>query len=438
MTPREIALSLLNEYELCGKYVNLSLSSHRLDGVSREDRGFITALLYTAVEHKLTYDYYASAISKRGMDKIDLTTLNILRLGMAQLIGMDRVADHVAVNETVRLGRNKGERGFVNGVLRAAIRLRDTDSLPLPDRKKSEARYLSVAYSFPLTLTRRFIELYGEMTESLLSAFNSHSYTDLTVNTLKITRNELISLLSEQGIVAIPSPLSSKSIRIRGSVDPRALSGFSEGYFFVQDASCAASVDALGIEPGDSVVDVCACPGGKSFVAAIYATQTGSVTAFDIHESKLPLVTDGAKRLGLTNVRAETNDATKPKEELFYSFDRVICDVVCSGLGVIGKKPDLRYRELSSVDELPRLQLDILSASAKYLKLNGTLVYSTCTLNPDENEAVVRRFLSENADFEPVDFGVGGLRSEGGCLTLVPHIHNTDGFFIAKLRRRSK
>ena len=436
MNPRQLALALLDEYELEGKYVNLSLSSHRLDGISREERGFVTALLYTTVEHKLTFDYIIGALAGRPTDKIDIHTLNILRLGAAQLLYMDRVPDHVAVNETVGLARGKGERGFVNGILRALIRRRDGEGLPMPDRAKNPARHLSVAYSYPIALVRHFLATLGEEgTEALLSAFNTARYTDLTVNLAKISRDALVALFAKEGIVATPSVLSPISLRIDGSCDVRSLPGFDEGLFFVQDLSCAISAGVLGTSHGDSVLDVCACPGGKSFAAAILAGAGGSVTSCDLHDSKLPLIESGAARLGIVNISVHKNDATVPRVEFFGKFDRVICDVPCSGLGVLGKKADLRYNAAQTMERLPELQYDILKTSANYVRVGGTLVYSTCTLNPAENGDNVLRFLAENDSFAAADFTVGDLSSEGGMLTLLPHIHGTDGFFIARLVR---
>ena len=435
MTVREIALSLLNEYEIGGKYVNLSLSSHKADSLSREDRGFLTALLYTAVERKITYDYLIGAISSRGNEKIDITTLNILRLGMAQLLDMDSVPSHAAVNETVKLARNPGERGFVNGVLRQTIRLKDSGELPMPKREKNAARYLSVKHSFPLWMAKHFVKLFGESdTEKLFERFNTARYTDLTVNLSKISRDDFISLLGEKEFSA-ECGISSLTVRLNESVNPKLLPGFEEGYFFVQDSASAIAAEALGAAVGDHIVDVCACPGGKSFAAAIFAGADCSVTSFDIHESKLSLVIDGAKRLGLNNVVADACDATNPREELYGSFDRVICDAPCSGLGVLAKKPDIRHKDNESLQELPKLQLDILEKSAKYLKNGGYMIYSTCTLNPMENENVVNEFLRSNPEYSLCDFTVGGIASSGGMLTLLPHVHGTDGFFIAKIKK---
>ena len=435
MTVRELTLSLLCDYEINGKYVNLSLSSHLTDKLSADERRFLTVLLYTTVERKITYDYYIGAISGRSLDKIDLTTLNALRMGMCQLVHIDSVPDHAAVNETVALGRNPGEKSFINAVLRKAVKLKEEGKMPMPPREKKVSRYLSVAYSFPLWLVKHFISLYGEEdTEKLLERFNTARYTDLTVNLAVTDKNALTEALALQGYSPVSHVDSAMTVRLYESVNPKKLAGFDEGHFFVQDAACVISIEALGVVDGDKIIDVCACPGGKSFAAAIL-TPNGSVTSFDIHESKLSLIEDGAKRLGLANVTADVCDAVYPKQELFGSFDKVICDVPCSGLGVLGKKPDIRHRDNQSLQNLPELQYAILEASANYLKEEGTIIYSTCTLNPDENERVVARFLSEHSEYRAVDFSVGDISSNGGMLTLIPHVHGTDGFFIAKIRK---
>lgn len=436
MNVRELTLSLLCDFENSGKYVNLSLSSHLADKLTPEERGFLTALLYTSVERKITYDYYVGAISERSLDKIDSTTLNILRIGLCQIVDMDNIPDYAAVDETVKLGRNPGERAFVNGVLRKAVRLKGEDKLPLPKREKNAARFLSVAYSYPLWLTKHFIALYGEEgAERLLSHYNTVRYTDITVNLTKITRDGYLSMLADAGYTARASEYSSMSIRLDASVNPRRLPGFDEGLFFVQDAASAISAEVLGTRAGDRVIDVCACPGGKSFAAAILANGECEILSLDIHESKLSLVSDGAKRLGLSNITVAANDAEIACEEYIGRFDKVICDVPCSGLGVLAKKPDIRHKDNQSLQNLPEIQLNILKASSKYVKDGGTILYSTCTLNPSENEDVVRAFLGENSSFSLVDFTVGALSSNDGMLTLLPHENNTDGFFIAKLKK---
>lgn len=435
MTVREIALRLLTEYELGGKYVNLSLSSHAADKLSREERAFLTVLLYTTVERKLNLDYRIAAVSGRSLDKLDSNTLNILRLGLCQVIFINSVPSHAAVNETVKLARSAGERSFVNGVLRAAVRMHESGTLPLPEKSKNPVRYLSIRESFPSELVKQLVREYGfEDAERMLVSFNSERNTDITVNTLKISREDYLERLKEQGIAAKLSSLSSIGIRILSSVDPKTLPGFDEGLFFVQDASCALSAEVLGARSGELIADVCAAPGGKSFAVSILSGAGAQILAFDIHESKLSLIEGGAKRLGLENVRVEASDSSVVREELVGRLDGVICDVPCSGLGVLSKKPDLRYNAQERSAALPELQYSILKASSAYLKVGGRLVYSTCTLIPEENSGVVERFLKENPDFRLKAFSAGGLSSDG-MLTLLPHIHGTDGFFIALLEK---
>lgn len=434
---RRLALSLLCEYGEMKKYVNLSLSSHKTDALTAEERGTLTLLLYTTVEKKLTYDYYISSFASRSTDKIDCVTLNILRLGICQLLDMDAIPDFAAVNETVALARNKGEKAFVNAILRAVQKNRD--ALPLPDRTKNAARYMSVRYSFSLWIVKKLISEFGEAeTERMLAHMNLKQPTDLTVNTVKIDRERFCEKLCRAGYSAYPSELSPVAVRIDGSVDPRILPGYAEGEFFVQDAACSAAVGALDVRCGDRVIDVCAAPGGKSFAAAVYMKNGGEIFSFDLHESKLSLIESGADRLGLSCIRIGQRDATAPCDELFGTADRVICDVSCSGLGVMAKKPDLRYKEQAGVDRLPELQYSILSASAEYLACGGRLLYSTCTLNRSENEDVVAAFLEKNPNFKPVDFKIGEAHSNNGCFTFLPHIQKTDGFFAAVLEKEAE
>jgi 16S rRNA (cytosine967-C5)-methyltransferase len=353
---------------------------------------------------------------------------------MAQLIDMRSIPAFAAVNETVKLTSNPGERAFVNGVLRTASR--NLDALPYPDEKKNYRRYLSVKHSFPLPTVKLFDTLFGrEDTERLLDFYNSARYTDLTVNTIRITPEKTIAKLAECGVEISEKLDTGASLRINRSINPEKLPGFSTGDFFVQDRASHIAVAALAPTAGDTLIDTCACPGGKSFLAAIMMGNVGRVISLDLHESKLSLIEDGAERLGLDIVEAGQCDATAPRSELFGTADKVICDVPCSGLGVLAKKPDLRYKDTDSIDALPALQLDILRASSQYLRSGGEMIYSTCTLNPAENADVVNAFLAENADFTTVDFTVSGYSSVGGMLTLLPHVHHTDGFFIAKLRK---
>ena len=433
MQVREIALRMLLDYEASGKYVNLSLSSHLRDNLGAQDRALLTSLLYTTVEHKLTYDYYIAAFTKMSVDKLSDHTRNILRLGIAQIVDMDRIPGFAAVNETVKLAKNQGERSLVNGVLRNVLR---TEELPLPPREKNAARYLSVRYSIPLATVKHFISEIGEAeTELLLKHFNSSHGITLTVNTCKISRDAYLEKLASLGYNAKKGEFSQITVKLSDSVNPTELPGFSEGEFFVQDEASAICAAALSPECGEYVADVCAAPGGKSYALAVISSDKAKIESSDLHESKISLIKSGRDRLGFESISLKARDAREIQNFDFERFDAVLCDAPCSGLGVIAKKPDLRYKDISALSELPHLQMEILSASAKKVKRGGRLVYSTCTLNSAENADLVSEFLSIHPEFSVEEFTVGSLSSSGGMLTLYPHVHNTDGFFIAKLRK---
>ncbi len=426
---RKTVLELLESYEGGQRYVNLLLSAERFGRLSAEDSASLTALLYTTVEKKLTYDYFIGAFSKRSPDKIDPRVRNILRIGLCQILDMHSIPDYAAVNETVKLTRLPHERSFINAVLREAVRQKAC--LPYPPREKNELRYLSVKYSIPLPLVRHYASIVGDDIESLLEAFSREKSLTLTANLTKCDVATLVSELSDYG--ARPSELTESGVVLEHKAPPKSLPGFSEGRFFVQDEASRIAFETLSVRDTDLVVDVCAAPGGKSFGAAMNNTG-GTVYAFDIHESKLSLIRDGAARLGLGNISIACRDANEPADELLGRADRVICDVVCSGLGIISKKPDLRYKDLTSVKELPTLQYSILKSSSRYLKPGGILAYSTCTLNPAENEEITDRFVAENPDFSYEAIRTRTIRSERG-VTLYPHIHGTDGFYIALIKR---
>ena len=434
MNAREIAVKLLRSYEENDAYVNLSLNSSLASTLSEEDRSFLTALLYTTVERRITLDYYIGTLAGRGVSDISPKALSLLRIGLAQLLYMEGVPPYAAVSETVALAKGAGERGFVNGVLRSA--LRQKDALAFPPREKNLARHLSVRYSVPLSLAKYLLSLLGEQeAEALLSAFLTHPALTLAVNTLRISREDFLNALAEKEISAQPTLYSPYGVRVLSSVPVAKIPGYEDGWFFVQDEASQLAVLALDPAPDARAVDVCAAPGGKSLLSAVHMKNQGTLLSMDLHESKLPLIRESAARLGLTAITVEQQNAENARAEERESFSYVMCDVPCSGLGVLWKKPDLRYRVTEGRETLPALQSKILSESASYVAKGGTLVYSTCTLRPEENGAVVQRFLSANPDFSLVPFSFGTLTAEGGMLTTYPHLHEMDGFFIAKLRR---
>lgn len=426
MSARRGALSLLLTAEEKGSFANLLLSRRALDAAG-EEASLLTALFYGTVERRLTLDYAIGVLAERDAESLTSHTRNLLRLGLYQLYFMS-IPAHAACDQTVALGENKGERALVNAVLRRATR----EPMPLPPEGR-RARHLSVKHSFPTATVRKLMEILpdGEV-ESLLSTFNEVSPLTVTPNLMRISRKELCRLFSSAGFACEETRYSARSVRLRESVPPEKLPGFAEGLFLVQDEASAMVAEALCAERGQRVIDACSAPGGKILSVATALGGEGSFYAFDLHESKLSLIEDSARRLGVS-LHTAVCDGTLGRDELIGTADRVICDVPCSGLGVLGKKPDLRYRALG--DTLAPLGLAILQRSAAYLRDGGILMYSTCTLTHEENEDNVRAFLSENPDFYAEDFAFGELKSREGMLTLFPHLHGTDGFFMAKLRK---
>lgn len=428
MNVRKLALDTLSKCESAAQYSNLALDAKiKQFNITGDDRSLFTVLVYGVIEHKLTLDYYINSLSSIPREKIEPSTRNILRLGLYQIIFM-RISDHAAVNETVALAPQRS-RGFVNAILRNYLRKKD--SIPLP---VDTVDRLSVKYSFPAETCQKLIECFGkDETERLLSAMNEPPMMTLRVNTLKTSRDELLQKLSDAGIKAEKTSFSPFGIRLAEGVSYPMLESLCKGEFFVQDEASQISTAVLASERGMKVIDMCACPGSKSFGAALTMENEGTLLAFDLSKSKLPLISSGASRLGIDIISSNVRDGRDFLPELEGSADRIICDVPCSGFGVVAKKPEIRYKDINSAAALPDIQYGILCNAARYLKKGGVMVYSTCTVLPEENEENVKRFLSSHPEFSPVPFNVGGLTAENGMITLLPHIHGTDGFFICKL-----
>ncbi|NLW74604.1 MAG: 16S rRNA (cytosine(967)-C(5))-methyltransferase RsmB [Clostridiales bacterium] len=427
---RRIAYDLLSGS--AGRYSNLALDAAiKKNNLTPADRGLLTLLVMGVIEKQITLDYYIDKLSAIPPGKIEPGVRTLLRLGLYQLIFTDRIPAHAAVSETVALAPRRAS-GFVNALLRRFLRERGSISLPPRDSRPLE--YLSIKYSFPVGLCGRLVEIFGfERTESLLSAFDRTPGLTLRVNILKTTREDLLTCFAEAGITAAPTPLSPDGICL-DAAPPATLPGFDEGLFFVQDEASQLCVRALDARPGMTVIDACAAPGSKSFGIALTMQNSGRILAFDLHENKLSLIRSGAGWLGIEIIEVAPGDASRPDPALFAAADRVLCDVPCSGYGVMAKKPEIRYKNPDDAAGLPEVQYAILDNCSKYLKPGGLLVYSTCTILPEENEEVVGRFLARHPDFHLSPFTAGGL-STGGMITLYPDIHHTDGFFIACMKK---
>lgn len=431
MDIRKTALSLLRDAAQNDRYISLTLSA-ALEHIEcdERDKALLTTLVLGVTERRVTLDYYIEKLSDRPFKKIGARLLMTLRLGLYQLMYLDRIPEHAAVAETVKLGKSQGERAFLNGVLRGYIRKKDEIELPA-DRFER----LSVEYSFPLDIVKLLFDNLGEDAESALKALSQNPPMTICVNTLKMSVESALEKLTAAGLNARKCTSAPRGIRIFGNVSHAALcDNLGEDGFFVQDEASQIAISVLAPTKGATLADACACPGSKSFHAALFMENSGEIHCFDLHESKLSLIQSGAKRLGIDIITSAARDSREPAEELVGKCDFVICDVPCTGLGVMAKKPEIRYHDASLYKELSPLGYDILTASAKYLKKGGRLLYSTCTLTKEENENNFYRFLDGNKDFEYIDFSLGEVKSERGCTTLLPNGEH-DGFFIGLLKK---
>ena len=429
MTPRQLAFSLLQKVEKNDSFLNLALDHALSDcALSATDRALASALIYGVTERRITLDYQIARLSSRPTEQIEPSVRTALRLGLYQMIYLDRIPAYAAISETVSL-LPKRSAGFANAILRFFSR---NPVVALPDKKDGVAEYLSVAHSVCLPLGRRLLSIYGEeRAESILRAFEQPSETTLSVNTLRTSREDLLSHLPD----AKPTPYAPNGILTRGAI--RELYGFSEGMFFVQDEASQICVEALGAEPNETVMDICACPGSKSFGSAIRMRNKGQVLSFDLHAKKLPLIESGAARLGITIIKTAERDGRSLLPEMEGVADRVLCDVPCSGFGVLSKKPEIRYKNPDDMQTLPDIQAAILDNACRYVRVDGVLVYSTCTILPEENEENVRRFLDAHPEFSLTPFSIGELSVGSGMITLLPDTHSTDGFFVARMVRKA-
>lgn len=418
MNVRELAWKTLCQCEKAGQYSNLALNGVlKRNEMSAADRSLLTALIYGCIERQVTLDAWIEALANRGIEP-EIRVL--LRMGLYQLAFLDRIPDHAAVNETVLLAPRRAA-GFINAVLRSFLRCEKR--IEPPSRENDPIGFLSVTSSVVRPLAEKMIRVFGmERAEKILRACGEKPPICLRVNPLKTTREQLAAELSNAGYD--PEPFGRAGLRLRGNAPISALPKFGEGWFFVQDEASQRCVEALDAHAGMTVIDVCASPGSKSFGAAMKMNNEGRVLAYDLHRSKLSLVENGAKRLGIEILTVAERDARNPLPDWEGRADRVICDVPCSGYGVIAKKPELRLKDPAASAGLPQIQQTILARSATLPKRGGKIVYSTCTLLPEENGDVVDAFLASHPDFVEIE-----------RVSLYPDTDGTDGFFYAVLQR---
>lgn len=432
MTARQIVLDLLIKTEEKGAYSTIVLDS-ALDknALSPRDKAFASALFYGVLERKMTLDYIIRAYSKIEYDKIDISAVQLLRMGLYQLLYMESVPDNAAVNETVKLAQQK-QKGFINALLRGFLRdgcKIDYGSL------EGEAR-LSVEYSCPKWLVKMWLKRFGEKdTLEILKSSFGRPPLYVKVNTLKCNADELIAELKKDKITARRNKLLPDCVEIDKISGVEACRAYRNGLFHVQDISSQLCCKIVKPIFGETVLDMCAAPGGKSFSMAEAMGNKGEVHSFDLYDGKISMLRDGAKRLGINIITAEVNDAAEYNENIPMA-DKVLCDVVCSGLGVIRRKPEIKYKQKAALAEIPPMQKKILQTASRYVKTGGMLIYSTCTLNYEENEAVVEEFLRENKNFAPVvvPLDIQGVSAEF-CRNFFPHVTGGDGFFVATMKK---
>lgn len=463
---REIALEAMLALERQREYSHQLIRAvqDKYDYLDDRDKAFFKRLTEGALERRLELDYYLNRVSSVPVGKMKPFIRELLRLSLYQMLYMDTVPDSAICDEACKLAEKRGFGGlkkFVNGVLRSLARQKG--SLPLPDRGKEPLRYLSVKYSMPDWIVDTWADEYGlEITETLLEGFlrirpvSVRFRTDLGPEKLQ----DLCGTFRAQGMELRQSEYLPYVYSLEGTKSVNKLPGFTEGLFTVQDVSSALAVEAAGIRKGDFVVDVCGAPGGKSLLAAEKAAR---VLSRDRTEDKAELIRGSARRMGAANIEVQVYDGRETDESLVGQADVVLLDVPCSGLGVIGKKRDIKYRtSREGARTMAALQRQIVSASWKYVKPGGTLLYSTCTINSMENEAMVK-FISEELPFDPVPLDglpdkvkvfrerFEALRNRNGkpsrqglgeaqrraCVQLLPGFTEGDGFFIALFRRKA-
>jgi len=434
---RKVALETLMKITNEGAYSNIALDN-ALSSVDLkdDDKALATELVYGTLKRLVTIDEMIARNSTTPLNKIEGIVLAILRMSAYQLKYLDRIPDYAVVSDAVDLAREVNPRvtGFVNAVLRSITR---DDSVP---RFRSKLERMAYEHSFPLWMVMHFSRNYKSRTEEILEGLNERPAVTYRVNTLRITREEALRELENEGFSAEPTKVSPFGIIISGGGSVASNRFFSEGLLTVQDESSMLAAPLLLPVEGGIYLDLCSAPGGKATHIAELSGDRARVLAYDIYEAKIRTINENAARLGLKGIEAVLHDAGEPMQELFGAGS-VLLDAPCSGLGIIRKKPDIKHTKTQEeLDGLPALQRRLMDVARLYVKQGGALVYSTCTLNPSENEENVRWFLEKNPDFRAERIQLGEhpnlIYSEEGFVTVLP-TRTMDGFFLSKLVRRT-
>lgn len=415
--PRKAAVKALLKVENDSAYSNIALNAVlRESGLENADRAFASAVFYGVLDRRITIDFVLSKFIKTPLKKVAPFTLEVLRSAVYQIMFMDKVPDSAAVNEAVKLIKSSKENrnaGFANAVLRNVLR----SEITLP--QGNDPHSLSVKYSCPEWIINSFITDYGADTaEELLKESLKPAPVIIRVNTLKTDTDTLKTELEKREIPTDTAETENALILKKG-IDAADFDLYKMGYFYAEDLSSQTAVSVLNPQKGERVLDMCAAPGGKSFTMALLMENVGEIVSCDLYEQRVGLIESGAERLGIDIIKPMTADASRYNEDL-GKFDCILCDVPCSGLGVLRRKPDIKYKPENDFAELEALQHKILENAARYLKKGGRILYSTCTLRRAENEKLVNSFIMEYNGFRKMYEH-----------TYLPHIDKTDGFYCA-------
>ena len=422
MNARDFTFHLLLRSDKTQAYSNILLENElKKSDLNPQDKALATTLFYGVIEKRICLDYQLSTVLSKPLKKLKPEVLIILRLGAYQLLFMDKIPVSAAINESVKMTK-KHKCAYASGLVNACLHRIHKQGLCLPD--ENDESFLSVKYSVPEPLIDLWQKDYGkETTREVLKSLSCKPQTVIRVNTLLTDVDALQASLCESGVVTHKNAWCEHSLVIEKSGDITALKQFQAGLFHVEDTAAQKAALLLNAKAGERVLDTCAAPGGKSFTVA-EQMGSGSLSACDLYENRVALIKSGAERLHIDFIEALVMDATQYEPALGL-FDRVLCDVPCSGLGIIRRKPEIRYKSLEELSAFPAIQLKILKTSFRYLKPGGTLVYSTCTLNRAENEEVIAAFTAEHAQNANVILQK----------TFLPHIDHTDGFFAAVIEK---
>ncbi len=443
---RDMALKILMEINVEGAYSNISLKNNLKGNMGKLDENFVREIVYGVLENKLYLDYIIGNFSKTKLSKIEPIILEILRIGVYQIRFLDKIPDRAAVNESVKLAKkhsNPGSVKFVNGILRNICRKKES-LIDIDEKNKTD--YLSIKYSHPKWLVKRWIREFGDdFTERLCIENNKRPKLNIRANSYKITRDDLKSRLEANGIILSETQYSSDGLILDKPYRITNTEEYKDGLFTIQDESSMLVAQIMNPKQGSFVLDLCSAPGGKTTHISEKMSNNGRILARDIYDHKLKLVEENSQRLGSTIIETEVFDASILDEKLIESADYVLIDAPCTGLGMIRRRPEIKWNRMESdIENISIIQSKILENGSKYLKPGGVLVYSTCTIEKDENLNIITDFLERNESYnfcgfdELLNSDKGMKTAKYGYIEIYPHVHNMDGFFIAKLMKKNR